>query len=66
MNPWQDSTKIYKVLILQTGAIQLEYYHENDFRLGAALNVWGRKVVLCDCDEFTKEFYHSKYGIGTL
>lgn len=50
--------------LIQTGALQLEYYRENDLNLGAALNVWGRKVVICDCDEFTREFYHSKYGIG--
>ena len=27
------------------------------------LNVWGRKVLLCDCDSFTKAYYRSKYEI---
>ena len=50
---------------LQTGAVESEFYHESDLTIGAVLNVWGRKLLLCDCDEFTKEFYKSKYNIGT-
>jgi hypothetical protein len=26
--------------------------------------VWGRKLLLCDCDKFTQEYYKSKYGLG--
>ncbi|XP_036395881.1 EF-hand domain-containing family member C2, partial [Megalops cyprinoides] len=48
---------------LKTGAIEEEFYKDSDLTLGAVVNVWGRKVVLCDCDNFTKEFYRSKYGI---
>ena len=28
------------------------------------MNVWGRSLLICDCDQFTKEFYRTKYGIG--
>ena len=49
---------------IQTGAVHTEYYHESDFCIGAAVNVWGRKAIVCDCDEFTKNFYRTKYGIG--
>ncbi|XP_048826270.1 EF-hand domain-containing family member C2 isoform X2 [Brienomyrus brachyistius] len=48
---------------LKTGAIQEDFYKDCDLALGAVINVWGRKVLLCDCDSFTKEFYRSKYGI---
>ncbi|KAG9349598.1 hypothetical protein JZ751_028046 [Albula glossodonta] len=48
---------------LKTGIVNEEYYKDSDLTLGAVINVWGRKVVLCDCDNFTKEFYRSKYGI---
>ena len=41
-----------------------DYYHESDLCIGAVINVWGRKATVCDCDEFTKNFYRTKYGIG--
>ncbi len=30
------------------------------------VNVFGRKMLLTDCDEFTKNFYANKYGIGNF
>ncbi|NXE94337.1 EFHC2 protein, partial [Menura novaehollandiae] len=48
---------------LQTGAVRQEFYKDSDLRIGAVINVWGRKILICDCDEFTKEHYRTKYGI---
>ncbi|KAJ8366801.1 hypothetical protein AAFF_G00342340, partial [Aldrovandia affinis] len=51
---------------LRTGALNNEeYYKDCDLTLGAVINVWGRNVLLCDWDDFTKEFYRSKYGIAS-
>ncbi|NXC28868.1 EFHC2 protein, partial [Campylorhamphus procurvoides] len=47
----------------QTGAVHQEFYKDCDLKIGAIINVWGRKIVICDCDEFTKEYYRKKYGI---
>ncbi|XP_068772134.1 EF-hand domain-containing family member C2 isoform X4 [Struthio camelus] len=47
----------------KTGAVHQEFYKDCDLTIGAVINVWGRKIVLCDCDEFTKEYYRTKYGI---
>ncbi|NXX89967.1 EFHC2 protein, partial [Centropus bengalensis] len=47
----------------KTGAVHQEFYKDSDLKIGAVINVWGRKVILCDCDEFTKQFYRTKYGI---
>ncbi|NXD92411.1 EFHC2 protein, partial [Chaetorhynchus papuensis] len=49
--------------ILQTGAVRREFYKDSDLKIGAVINVWGRQILICDCDEFTKEHYRKKYGI---
>ena len=49
---------------LKTGAVHTEYYHDSDLVVGAILNVWGRKFRICGCDEFTQEYYRSKYNYG--
>jgi len=48
---------------LKTGAVHCEYYTDSDLTLGTVLNVWGRKFTICECDDFTKEYYRTKYGI---
>ncbi|KAJ8004685.1 hypothetical protein DPEC_G00138880 [Dallia pectoralis] len=48
---------------LKTGAVAEEFYKDHDLSLGVVINVWGRRVVICDCDNFTKEYYRSKYAI---
>lgn len=58
--------KFLYFVILQTGAVHTDYYHDSDLTLGTVLNVWGRKFRICDCDEFTKEYYKSKYGLRKL
>jgi hypothetical protein len=39
------------------------YYNDSDLQIGKTLNVFGRNVVLTDCDGKTREFYQKKYGI---
>lgn len=49
---------------LKTGAISVNYYREDDLMIGRVVNVFGRKMLLTDCDEFTKEFYRNKFGVS--
>ncbi|KAJ8383515.1 hypothetical protein AAFF_G00219650 [Aldrovandia affinis] len=51
---------------LRTGTPSEDYYKDCDLVLGSVINVWGRNVLLCDWDDFTKDFYQSKYGIEEL
>lgn len=48
---------------LKTGAVYTDYYRDSDLMIGTVLNVWGRKFQICGCDEFTQEYYKTKYGI---
>uniref|UniRef100_A0A8D3CM09 EF-hand domain-containing family member C2 n=1 Tax=Scophthalmus maximus TaxID=52904 RepID=A0A8D3CM09_SCOMX len=40
-----------------------EFYKDVDLTLGGQLNVFGRKLLIADCDDFTKDYYRSKHGI---
>ncbi len=51
-------------LCWQIGALDCEYYKDDDLKIGVEINVFGRKFTLFDCDDFTKEYYKVKYGIS--
>ncbi|XP_029314797.1 EF-hand domain-containing family member C2 [Cottoperca gobio] len=55
--------KRYILDSLNTGAVHDEFYMDSDLTVGVEVNVWGRTVILTDCDDFTKDYYRSKYGI---
>uniref|UniRef100_A0A8C0J9B6 EF-hand domain containing 2 n=1 Tax=Chelonoidis abingdonii TaxID=106734 RepID=A0A8C0J9B6_CHEAB len=55
--------KLPKVKDKKCRIVHQEFYKDSDLTIGTVINVWGRRVKLCDCDEFTKEYYMTKYGI---
>uniref|UniRef100_A0A8B9XI35 EF-hand domain-containing family member C2 n=1 Tax=Bos mutus grunniens TaxID=30521 RepID=A0A8B9XI35_BOSMU len=60
-----SQTRVYGFLLdkYQLGKLDQEFYKDTDLSIGTTINVWGRKVLLCDCDDFTKTYYRTKYGI---
>jgi len=38
-------------------------YMPEDFMVGQAIHVWNRKVMLYDCDDFTRNFYQTSMGL---
>ncbi|KAH1014075.1 hypothetical protein HUJ04_002970 [Dendroctonus ponderosae] len=58
------SNRRYIVDPLDCGRENIQYYDERDLSIGGVINCYGRKLVLTDCDAFTKEYYATKYGIS--
>jgi len=46
------------------GALHRDFYKDEDLRIGSILNIYNRRFVIYDCDDFTKEYYRVKYGIS--
>jgi hypothetical protein len=40
-----------------------DLYYEDDFFIGARINVYGRPFLIFDMDEASQHFYRSKYGV---
>ncbi|XP_054707174.1 EF-hand domain-containing protein 1-like isoform X2 [Uloborus diversus] len=57
-----DSRLLLKpTLVPKVKEKNLEYLTEKDLELGIYLNVFGHQLYLYDCDDFTKQYYYSKY-----
>lgn len=44
-------------------ALDVEYYSDKDLSIGSVVNVFGRSMHLIDCDQFTREYYRTTYGL---
>jgi len=40
-----------------------EFYSAADFEIGAKINIFGRDLLVCDCDDFTTSFMEKHFGI---
>ena len=48
---------------LSTSENKVEYFTEADLMIGSVIHLYGRPFVICDCDEFTKNYYRENYEI---
>ncbi|XP_071340380.1 EF-hand domain-containing family member C2 isoform X2 [Trachinotus anak] len=55
--------KCYILDSLKTGSVHEEFYKDCDLTVGGEVNVFGRRVIIANCDDFTKDYYRSKYSI---
>ena len=39
------------------------YLTPRDFMIGSTLQIYKRRFLICDCDNFTKAFYYQNFGI---
>lgn len=49
---------------LKTGEVKIEYYTSLDLQIGNIINAYGRPILICDCDNFTRQYYTEKFGIS--
>eukprot|EP00405_Crypthecodinium_cohnii_P012165 CAMPEP_0206433662 /NCGR_PEP_ID=MMETSP0324_2-20121206/8661_1 /ASSEMBLY_ACC=CAM_ASM_000836 /TAXON_ID=2866 /ORGANISM="Crypthecodinium cohnii, Strain Seligo" /LENGTH=623 /DNA_ID=CAMNT_0053899959 /DNA_START=168 /DNA_END=2039 /DNA_ORIENTATION=+ len=49
----RNAVNAYPGMLISDGGL----YMPEDLRVGDSINVWGRKVVLYECDDFTQKFY---------
>ncbi|KAJ2997203.1 EF-hand domain-containing member C2 [Globomyces sp. JEL0801] len=40
-----------------------DYFTDADLMLGSVIHLYGRPFVICDCDEFTKNYYREHYDV---
>eukprot|EP00056_Hartaetosiga_gracilis_P007727 m.111589 g.111589 ORF g.111589 m.111589 type:complete len:601 (-) comp12765_c3_seq3:128-1930(-) len=48
---------------LHVGSGESEFFTDKDFEIGTEFSVFGRKMLVCDMDGFSKAYYKEKYGI---
>lgn len=51
---------------LDCGREENDIYKECDLTIGGVINCFGRKIVITDCDPFTKQYYNVKYGLEKI
>ncbi|XP_076379277.1 EF-hand domain-containing family member C2 [Megalopta genalis] len=60
------STGYYTIDPLNAGKENKESYKDNELGISAQINVFGRIIVITDMDEFTKDYYRTKYGVDNF
>lgn len=45
---------------------QHEYYNASDFMVGKTIDIFNRKMLIYDCDTFTKQYYQRHFGLSNI
>lgn len=40
------------------------FYHESDLHVGSYIKVYGRDMLIHDCDDYTRNYYMKKWNVS--
>eukprot|EP00656_Telonema_subtile_P014143 TRINITY_DN1720_c0_g1_i1.p1 TRINITY_DN1720_c0_g1~~TRINITY_DN1720_c0_g1_i1.p1 ORF type:complete len:649 (-),score=158.52 TRINITY_DN1720_c0_g1_i1:245-2191(-) len=61
-DPWSRLLSRQRLPIDYQKPGRKEFYSAADFKIGEVINVFGRPMLVCDCDEFTTAFMEHQFG----
>lgn len=53
-----------KVNSWSSSEVNSEFFTDADLMIGSVIHLYGRPFVICDCDEFTKQYYRENYDFN--
>lgn len=59
-----DVPSSFPAAVMEHSANEIkEYFTPKDFKIGQTVNIYGRRFLIYDIDNFTKAFYYQHFGI---
>jgi len=62
-NRYQVESSFPSIVMELTDQEINDYFTPRDFELGKTVQIYNRRFLICDCDNFTKAFFYHNFGI---